>query len=68
MKPLSLPSTEPDLIEDVLAWHNGDARAAISALLSDCQHLRLQLALTEAAASSGFTRGWRPRFDRQDNA
>ncbi|OLP52613.1 dehydrogenase [Rhizobium rhizosphaerae] len=68
MKPLSLPKIEPDVIEDVLAWHGGDARTAIFALLNDCQHLRLQLALTEAAASSGFTRGWRPRFDRQDNA
>lgn len=38
-------------VEAVLAWHDEDARAAIATLLLDCQHLRLQLALTQDADS-----------------
>ena len=55
------PPVEEDPIDEVeaaLAWHGGDARAAIATLLDDCRHLRLQLALTGAAMSRGFTRGW----------
>lgn len=43
-----------------LAWHDGDAEATIRTLLSDCRHLREQLALAEISMSLGFTRGWRP--------
>jgi hypothetical protein len=50
--------------EAELAWHDGDAKAAIAALLEDNRHLRTQLALAEAASSKGFTRGWRPTFER----
>lgn len=60
-------STEEDLIDEVeaaLAWHDGDVRAAIATLLEDCRHLRSQLALTEGSSSRGFTRGWRPSYDR----
>ena len=67
----ALPSEPPveeedpiDEVEAALAWHGGDARAAIAALLDDCRHLRLQLALTEAAMSRGFTRGWSPSPER----
>ncbi|TCR82282.1 hypothetical protein EV561_111187 [Rhizobium sp. BK376] len=38
--------------------------AAIKALLEDTQHLRFQLALTQAAMSKGLTRGWVPSFER----
>lgn len=58
---------EPDVDDDVemvLAWHQGDARAAIATLLQDCGHLRKQLQVTETAMSTGFTRGWRPSYDR----
>lgn len=51
-------------IEAVLAWHDENPRAAISTLLSDIRHLRHQLALAEAAMSTGMTRGWRPSYDR----
>lgn len=51
-------------VEAVLAWHDEDARAAIAALLQDCQHLRHQLALAETAMSAGFARGWTPSFER----
>ncbi|MEK1931455.1 MAG: hypothetical protein AAAC47_17085 [Pararhizobium sp.] len=33
-------------------------------LLEDCRHLREQLALTQMGMSIGFTRGWKPSFDR----
>lgn len=60
--PLELAPDDP--VESALAWHNGDARAAIATLIEDCRHLRHQLALAEAAMSRGMTRGWRPSFDR----
>jgi hypothetical protein len=50
-------------LEDVLAYHEGDALAAVQTLLDDCRHLRQELALTEDASSRGFTRGWRPSFE-----
>ena len=63
--PAELLSEQPEAdIEAVLAWHDGDARAAIETLLKDCRHLRKQLALTEASSSAGFTRGWRPTYER----
>lgn len=51
-------------VEAALAYHGGDARAAVATLLDDCRHLRLQLALAEGAMSRGMTRGWRPSFER----
>ena len=53
-------------IDEALAWHGGDARATITTLLSDCRHLRTQLAMADQAMSRGFTRGWRPQPDRDD--
>ena len=49
-------------LEEVLSYHGGDALAAVQTLLSDCRNLRGQLAITEAAMSRGFTRGWKPDF------
>ncbi|MCZ8158313.1 MAG: hypothetical protein O9256_00210 [Rhizobiaceae bacterium] len=64
----SAPATDApkadDDVEMVLSWHQGDARAAIATLLQDCGHLRKQLQVTETAMSTGFTRGWRPSYDR----
>jgi hypothetical protein len=51
-------------LEDVLAYHEGDALAAVQTLLDDCKHLRRQLVLTEGAMSRGMTRGWKPSYDR----
>ncbi|MBB2721152.1 hypothetical protein EFR00_31100 [Rhizobium sophoriradicis] len=53
-----------DEIAEVLAYHQGDAQAAIGTLLNDIRHLRWQLVLTEGAMGRGITRGWRPRCDR----
>lgn len=61
------PETLPeDPVEAALAWHKGDARAAIATLIEDCRHLRHQLALTEGAMSRGMTRGWVPNFERSE--
>ena len=68
----TLPAEPPaeeesiDEVEAALAWPGGDARAAIATLLDDCRHLRLQLVLTEAAMSRGFTRGWKPSSERTE--
>nr|WP_276553718.1 dehydrogenase [Shinella kummerowiae] len=48
-----------------MAWHDGNARAAIATLLADCAYLRWQLELAGRALSPGFTRGWRPDLDRE---
>ncbi|OWV91563.1 hypothetical protein ATY78_15635 [Rhizobium sp. R635] len=52
-------------VDAVVAFHDGNVRAAITTLLLDCRHLRLQLALTEGAMSRGMTRGWTPAFERR---
>jgi hypothetical protein len=52
-------------LDEVLSYHGGDALAAVQTLLDDCKHLRRELVLTEGAMSRGMTRGWKPRFDRE---
>ncbi len=49
-----------DEIELVLAYHNGDTRAAIKALLEDREFLAQQIAIASMAVSHGYTRGWKP--------
>ncbi|NWJ22837.1 dehydrogenase [Rhizobium sp. RM] len=65
---MRLQSREPeaDPVEHIIAWHDGDSRAAIETLMEDIQHLRLQLALATAAMGRGFTRGWLPTETRGD--
>ena len=55
-------------LEEVLAYHGGDALAAVQTLLEDCRHLRHELVLAEGAMSTGMTRGWRPSLERKDHA
>ena len=55
-------------LEQVLAYHGGDALAAVQTLLDDCRHLRGELALAEGLMSAGIARGWRPQYERQDDA
>ncbi|PZU23907.1 MAG: dehydrogenase [Shinella sp.] len=52
------PAADP--VEHAIAWHDGDARAAIRTLIEDVATLRRQLALATAAMGYGYTRGWRP--------
>ncbi|PDT35025.1 hypothetical protein CO671_17770 [Rhizobium sp. M10] len=42
-------------VDAVVAFHNGDIRAAMTTLLLDCRHLRLQLALGDKGMSRGVT-------------
>ncbi|WP_405047757.1 hypothetical protein [Rhizobium lentis] len=41
-------------VDAVVAFHQGDVRAAITTLLLDCRHLRLQLALSDKGVSRGM--------------
>lgn len=49
-----------DEIELVLAYHKGDARAAIESLLKDRDFLVKEIAIASMAVSQGYTRGWKP--------
>lgn len=51
-------------VQAALAFHDEDVKATIATLLGDIKHLRMQLALAEAAMSRGMTRGWTPKFER----
>lgn len=51
-------------VEAELAWHDGDAKATIADLIKDRQFLRQQLELADFAGSKGFSRGWRPAYER----
>lgn len=64
MRPLPR-EPEADPVDHIIAWHDGDSRAAIETLMEDIQHLRLQLALASAAMGKGFTRGWKPEVERK---
>ncbi|GEC35696.1 hypothetical protein N181_31005 [Sinorhizobium fredii USDA 205] len=55
-----------DEVASALAWHGGDAEATIRTLLADWKHLGEQLALAQIATGLGFTRGWSPCPERQD--
>lgn len=46
--------SEHDEVEHLIAWHDGDLRAAIHTLLEDRRHLRNELALATAAISVGL--------------
>ncbi|GMB82876.1 hypothetical protein NN6n1_36590 [Shinella zoogloeoides] len=65
MRPLERQNDNPNEIDAALAWHDGDARAAIATLLADCAYLRWQLELARRAMSSGFARGWQPGSERE---
>lgn len=65
MRPLDKPVDDRNEIDDAFAWHDGNARAAITTLLADCAYLRWQVELAGRAYSRGFVRGWRPQTDRE---
>ncbi len=50
-------------LDDVLAYHGGDALAAVQSLLNDCRNLRGQLAISEQITSVGYVRGWKPKYE-----
>ncbi|WP_245303147.1 hypothetical protein [Rhizobium esperanzae] len=51
-------------VDAVVAFHQGDSRAAITTLLLDCHHLRLQLALRDKDVSRGMSCERTTRFER----
>ncbi|WP_246723171.1 hypothetical protein [Rhizobium aethiopicum] len=50
-------------VDAVVAFHQGDVRAAITTLLLDCHHLRLQLALRDKGVSRGMACERTTRFE-----
>ena len=64
MRPIERQQEQSSEIDEALAWHGGDPRAAIATLLADCAYLRWQLELSHRSASFGFARGWQPQLDR----
>lgn len=49
-----------DEIEQVLAYYQGDVRAAIEGLLKDRDFLVKEIEYASLAMSFGFARGWKP--------
>ncbi|MFC0245853.1 hypothetical protein ACFOLL_12450 [Falsochrobactrum ovis] len=49
-----------DEVEQVLAYYNGDVRAAIEGLLKDRDFLVKEIEYASIAMSLGFSRGWKP--------
>ena len=49
---------QADPVDHIIAWQDGDSRAAIEKPMEDILHLRMQLALAKAAMGRVFTRGW----------
>ncbi len=60
---IAVEKLDLDPVDAALALYGGDARATIAAALDMLQFIRGQLALTEAAMSHGFTRGFRPGYE-----
>ncbi|MBY5422220.1 dehydrogenase [Rhizobium leguminosarum] len=52
------PESNP--VDAAMAWHGGDPRATIDALLKDRERLCEQLAIARACISKGYARGWLP--------
>lgn len=55
---------EIDLAEAVIAACGGDAKRAIRELLLDADYLRDQLNMASRLMSQGYTRGWKPKYER----
>jgi hypothetical protein len=54
------PARPDDIAGYVIQCHDGDAKAAVEALLGEIEHLQEQLSLAVAIMGSGYTRGWKP--------
>ncbi|MBB4214623.1 hypothetical protein FHT79_001778 [Rhizobium sp. BK212] len=52
--------SKADQVDAAMAWHGGDPRATIEALLKDRGRLCEQLVVARACISKGYTRGWLP--------
>ncbi|MEI3803417.1 hypothetical protein V6R85_02755 [Agrobacterium sp. CCNWLW32] len=54
------PTRPDDIAGYVIQCHDGDAKAAVKALLGEIEHLQEQLSLAVAIMGNGYTRGWKP--------
>lgn len=62
--PGNLPAREIDLADAMIAAHGGDARMAVRELMADADFLRHQLYTASRLMSQGYSRGWRPKYER----
>jgi hypothetical protein len=62
--PCNLPSREIELVDAMIAAHGGDARMAVRELMADADFLRDQLYTASRLMSQGYSRGWRPKYER----
>jgi hypothetical protein len=58
------PPQEIDLVDALICAHGGDARRAVHELMLDADFLRDQLATAALLMSRGYSRGWRPKYER----
>jgi hypothetical protein len=56
----AVPENEPITARQVLNLYDGDALAAIDAMMADIDYLREELTVASLAMSFGFARGWQP--------
>lgn len=47
-------------VDEALAYHGGDAKSTIAALLADRDFLAKELQYASLSMSMGFARGWQP--------
>ena len=57
-------SDEIDLVDAMICAHGGDARRAVRELMLDADFLRDQLYTASRLMSQGYSRGWRPKYER----
>ncbi|WP_262577447.1 hypothetical protein [Agrobacterium tumefaciens] len=54
-----------DIAAYVIQCHDGNAVAAVEALLDEIYHLQNQPSIAVAAMGRGYTRGWKPSAERE---
>ncbi|MGQ8630940.1 hypothetical protein [Agrobacterium sp. DE0009] len=59
------PIQPDDIAGYVIQCHDGNAKAAVEALLGEIEHLQDQLSLAVALMGRGYTRGWTPDMERE---
>ena len=50
-------------LDEVLAYHGGDALKALATLLGQRRNLREELAVVEQTMSVGYVRGCKPKYE-----
>lgn len=58
------PCDHIDLVDAMIVANGGDARRAVRELMLDADFLRDQLSTAAILISRGYTRGWRPNYER----